>query len=310
MAEHVHIICFAASYAIALALEISRLFFRSGLRGMLMLGFAAVGLLAQTIYLIDRYRFTEVPLSSAFDWYLMAAWGLVLIYLYLTYYHAKAPLGLFILPLVLGLIGAATFLADRTSFATNDASRYWGALHGAFLLLGTVAVMLGFVAGLMYLIQAYRLKNKLPPMRGLQLPSLEWLAHVNSRAIAISLLALLIGVVSGSVLNVINHGRNVDDVPWTDPVVLSSVVTLAWLLVAATFSLVYRPARQGRKIAYLTLASFIFLVVSLGVSLLLNSHHGRAEKSAGARAGAEHQSSEFSAWRPRDAAAQFWKSGG
>ena len=34
-----------------------------------------------------------------------------------------------------------------------------------------------------------------------------------------------------------------------------------------TFESVYKPARQGRKVAYLTLASFIFLLLALGLVL-------------------------------------------
>jgi hypothetical protein len=287
MAERVEIICFAASYAIALALELTRLFYRSALRGVLIAAFVGAGLFAQTLFLVHRSRLTAVPLSSAFDWYLMAGWGLVVIYLYLWRYHAKSPMGLFILPLVLLLIAAGTFLAGREPFAVNVASRYWGSLHGAFLLLGTISVMAGFVAGVMYLIQAYRLKHKRPPLKLLQLPSLEWLAQFNARAIVLSLIMLTVGVLSGTVLNVINHGRKVDELPWNDPVVLTSALTVGWLFVMVVFALVYKPARQGRKVAYLTVASFVLLVVSLSASLLLNSQHTRPSRSAtGASPGA------------------------
>ena len=71
----ISVTCFAASYAVAWALEISRLFFRSGVRGAVMIGFAAAGLLAQTLYL--AYRAAQAPaspLSSNFDWCLLAAW--------------------------------------------------------------------------------------------------------------------------------------------------------------------------------------------------------------------------------------------
>jgi len=43
MLSGVGIICFTSSYAIAWALEISRLLFRSGVRGAIMLGFAGAG---------------------------------------------------------------------------------------------------------------------------------------------------------------------------------------------------------------------------------------------------------------------------
>ena len=54
----ISVTCFAASYAVAWALEASRLFFRSGVRGVVMIGFAVAGLLATGYQLV-----TEQPLS-------------------------------------------------------------------------------------------------------------------------------------------------------------------------------------------------------------------------------------------------------
>ena len=54
MLSGVSTICFAASYAVALALEISRLLFRSGVRRLVMLGFAGAGLVAHTAFLYYR----------------------------------------------------------------------------------------------------------------------------------------------------------------------------------------------------------------------------------------------------------------
>lgn len=45
------ITCFAASYAVSLVLEISRLFFRARIRSILLWGFALAGLLAHSLFL-------------------------------------------------------------------------------------------------------------------------------------------------------------------------------------------------------------------------------------------------------------------
>jgi ABC-type uncharacterized transport system permease subunit len=271
------VFCFAASYTVALVLEITRLFFRSGVRGAVMLFFGGAGLLAHTLYLLRRVMTAEgTPLSSAFDWYLVAAWVLVVIYLYLTWYHPKTAIGLFLLPLVLGLIGLARF-ADRQPFPQSEAGQIWGMIHGIFHLLGLVAVAVGFVAGVMYLIQANRLKQKTPPTKGLKLPSLEWLERLSGRAIAISTIMVGAGFLSGVVLNLVLHRRQIDQVPWSDPIIWSSAAMFAWLLAATIFSAVYRPARSGRKMAYLTVASFVVLVATVAIGLAVPSEHG-AEK--------------------------------
>jgi hypothetical protein len=135
-----------------------------------------------------------------------------------------------------------------------------------------VAVTSGFVAGLMYLMQARRLKLKLPPSEGFRLPSLEWLAKINSRAIMLSTLLIGIGFLSGTILNVIDRESS-GQVPWTDPVIWSSLLMLAWLVAAAVFNATYRPARRGRKVAYLTIVNFVFLAIVLAVLLLVDTQH-------------------------------------
>ena len=86
-------ICFTASYAVALALEISRLLFRSSVRRVFMLGFATAGLLAHTAFLYYRalkaFHEGVSPLSSEKDWYLVAAWVLVAVYLYFAVLRLK-----------------------------------------------------------------------------------------------------------------------------------------------------------------------------------------------------------------------------
>ena len=275
MLSGVGIICFAASYAVTLILEVSRLLFRSGVRGAVMLAFAGAGLIAHSAFLYWRaVSAAGSPLSSERDFFLLAAWVLVAVYLYLVCYHPRTNFGLFLLPLVLGLIAVAAFVADTQPYARGPASKVWGGIHGVSILLGTVSVLVGFAAGLMYLGQARRLKHKLPPIRGLRLPSLEWLGRTNGRAIVVSVLMLGAGVVSGIVLNVINYRGRAERLSWSDPVVLGTVLMFAWLLVAAVTSALYRPARQGRKVAYLTVLSFVFLAIALGVGLFLDTKHG------------------------------------
>ncbi len=268
------ILCFAASYAVTLLLEITRLLFRSGLRGAVMLGFAGAGLLAHSLYLAHRWSAEGVaPLSSDFDWCLGAAWALAVFYLYLTWYHPRNPIGLFTLPLVLALVLLAQFGASRAPYPQAEGARLLGLAHGAALLLGSVAVMIGFATGLMYLIQASRLKHKTLPRRGFELPSLEWLQRVNERSIGFSVFFLLGGFFTGVALSRGRHG----EVYWSDPVVWTSSALVGWMVLAAAFNLLYKPARHGRKVAYITLATFVFLAVVLAALLLEpgSGHGGR-----------------------------------
>jgi hypothetical protein len=49
---------------------------------------------------------------------------------------------------------------------------------------------------------------------------------------------------------------------------------LLWLVAAEVFRWVYPAARRGRKVAYLTLASFGFLLIALASLMLMDTVHG------------------------------------
>lgn len=272
MLSGISIICFAASYTISLALEATRLWFRSSVRSVAMVGFNTAGLIAHSLFLVYRASTSQgPPLSTSFDWYLVAAWVLAVFSTYMTLSHPKAMGGLFILPIVLALLVMAEFFADDVPFPVSQAAHWWGVMHGAFWLAGTVAVTVGFVAGIMYLIQARRLKLKRALSSRLQLPSLEWLEKLNIRSTRISAVLLLLGFLGALVLNATRHP---DTVPWSDPIVWSTAPVVIWVVAATIFGLTYRPARMGRKVAYLTICSFVLLSISLCASLLLPTQHG------------------------------------
>ena len=277
MLSGIGLTCFAASYAVTLGLEISRLFFQVRVRWLVMIGFAAAGLIAHSAYLWTHTQQElasgpEVPFSSWYDWCLLAAWILAIVYLVMAVRRPRNAVGLFILPLVLALVGVAYYVRSSPPFAREQVLSYWGMIHGAMLLLGTVAASLGFAAGVMYLIQSYRLKRRLLPRPGLRLPSLEWLQGLMRKSLATSTWLVGIGLLSGMILNIVRQAHREETISWTDPIVVSSAILFAWLVAATLFEWLYKPAREGRRVAYTTLASFIFL--GLVLSLVLLGQHG------------------------------------
>ncbi|NLF72740.1 MAG: cytochrome c biogenesis protein CcsA [Candidatus Anammoximicrobium sp.] len=276
----VHLSCFVASYAVALLLELSRLLLRTSGRIVGTSGFTAAGILAQTIYIVLRSTpdpRQAPPLSSWFDWLLMAAWGVAVAYLILSLRRPQAAAGVFMLPLVLGLIAVATLFRHAEPFPRSQALYVWGVVHGMALLLGSAVAMLGFITGVMYLAQSARLKKKLPPPRGLKLPSLEWLQRATQQALVFSSWILAAGLLSGVVLYLVSDWNRM---PWNDPVLWISAVLLLWLAVVFVFQARYKPARQGRKVAYLTLSTFVVLALVLAMVLLVPSRHASSLSEA------------------------------
>ncbi len=283
----ISVVCFAASYAVALACEASRLLFRSGVRGAAMVAFAAAGLVAHTLFLGWRAAHEPaVPLSSAFDWYLLAAWVLAGGYLWLTIANPRTPVGLVMLPLVLGLIGAAQ-VSSREPFPQSPATQIWGAVHGVFNLAASVAVALGALAGLAWLLQAGRLARKQAPFRGFRLPSLERLAQATARATTIAAGTASAGFFSGIVLNAVNRRRGLlETVPWNDPVVLRMAAVVAWLVSAAIVVRATHRRPDGPRIAaWLALVGLAVLTASILWGLFGATRHG-APPAAAARVAA------------------------
>ena len=97
--------------------------------------------------------------------------------------------------------------------------RFWGIIHAAFLFSPRWACVSAFLASLMYLFQARRLRAKVPPGQGLRLLSLERLEEMNRRAITLAFpVADTVGVLLGAVLMT----RVAGPLAWTDPRVLAA----------------------------------------------------------------------------------------
>lgn len=266
--------CFVGSYIVAMLLDLTRSAVRVPGRGLLTIVFTVAGLFAHAVYLVARAvgqnNVGDVgTLAGWYDWSLMVAWGMAASFLILYLRRPDTSVGLFLLPTVLTVVGLASLTRDWTPFSRVQAVGLWRTIHGLAMMVGAAAVLLGFIAGLMYLTQAHRLKLKQAGRRRLKLPALEWLQGMNRHCLVVSTIAVAIGVVAGVVMNLNRWGS----VPWTEGGVVLPLVLLGWLMAATAVEFFYRPAREGRKIVYLTLASFVFLVLAMyGV---LSSEHGR-----------------------------------
>ncbi len=280
MLSGISIICFAASYAIACALDVVGLKRRFAWHRAALLIATLGGIAAHSLYLSHiTANGGTLPMSTV-EWLLLAAWVLAIIYLAALFYLPRTPTGVVLLPIVLGLIVSSIY-ASPEPLAAERSYYLWGMFHGLVLLLGTVAVCVGFLAGLMYLVQSYALRHVRSPFNGLRLPSLEWLERVNSRSLGLSAVLIALGFGSGLIMSMLAHRGERTYALWTDPVVLSLAAMLLWLIAAEVFRLVYPAARRGRKVAYLTLASFVFLVITLASLMLLDTVHRPARTDAG-----------------------------
>jgi ABC-type transport system involved in cytochrome c biogenesis permease subunit len=264
--ERITIFCFGASYTVALVLELVQLLGPRTVPRLLGLAFGGAGLLAHTLYLVVR----PLSLSSQVGSLLFLAWILAVFYLYGSIHHRRLAWGVFVLPLVLALTALGSreppaptsepgWLPDLDSLRGE---RFWGLLHGTLLLLAAVGVCVGFLASVMYLVQASRLRAKIPPGQGLRLLSLERLEEMNRRAIVLAFPLLTAGVLIGIVL-IVHAGAN-SPLTWSDPRILSTAVL--WLVFAILLYLRYGFHLRGRRVALLTIVAFGLLLFTLATS--------------------------------------------
>lgn len=257
--EHVTIVCFLASYAVALGLELLYQLRPVRLVNWLALAFGMAGLVAQTIFLAVQ----RPPLIWQYGWMLFLAWILAVFYLVGSVHHRRLSWGLFVLPLVLALVGLGAAFGRPTGaiISSEDVlpiSTAWGMIHGWLLLLAAVGLCVGFLASLMYLVQAHRLRAKTLPGHGLRLWSLERIEAMNRRAIVLAFPLLTAGMLVGLVLM---FQENLSG--WTDPRVLASVVL--WLCFAVLLYLRFGYHLRGRPVALLTIVTFVLLVGCLAL---------------------------------------------
>lgn len=271
--QQISITCFTGSYVVVLALELLRLWGRRlpgrGLAGLVMM---ALGILTHVTYLTLRATMVGVGsdvgrLATWTDWSLMVALGFAIAYFVLYLRRPDTVISFFFLPAILALIALALSVRHLPAFDRGDATAFWRNIHAISMMLGAGAVLFGFLAGAMYMVQTWRLKHKRAGS-ALRLPTLETLQNLNRRCLVISTIAVGVGLISGIVMNL----NRWDDIPWTNRGIMLSGVLFLWLATATTVEFLYAPASRGRKVAYLTLASFGFLV--LAMSGVLSTPHG------------------------------------
>jgi ABC-type uncharacterized transport system permease subunit len=288
--DRLSVLCFAGTYGLAFLAELARFFVRSRIRWYMAAGLMALGWLVQTAFLANlALKNPMVLVTTPFESVVVLSWIVALIGLYLMVHSPKqVAAGIFVLPLVLGLVIVAGWFAPRQSdwLEWGGMIAFWGTVHGIFLLGGAVFTCVAFFAGLMYLVQMRRLKAKRPSRFGLALPSLEQSERINRGAITVAFPLLTFGLLIGVVLSVAaryegnmvtNDGNTVATahlLRWTDPKVLSAL--LMWLVFAILLHARFRPAMRGKSVMVLTIVAFGFLVFTwVGIEALrLPTAHG------------------------------------
>ncbi|MEO1528539.1 MAG: cytochrome c biogenesis protein CcsA [Planctomycetota bacterium] len=270
----ISVTCFFTSYLVALLLELSKVFGTFKWRTPAVLGMMGIGIFTHVSFLFLRVVDLAVEddrglLASWAEWSLLLALGLAICFVIGFLRQRETIISFFFLPLILATILVGIGVGGWTPFSRTQAVDAWRSLHGLSMMLGTGAVLIGFLAGVMYLVQARRLKRKHAGSKRFRLPTLETLDRTNRQALVVSTSAVAVGVVAGVVMNV--NLSSDGQVNWLDRGIVLSMVLFLWLVAATVAEFFYTPVSRGRKAFYMTLATLGFLVLAL-VSVVFSSH--------------------------------------
>jgi ABC-type transport system involved in cytochrome c biogenesis permease subunit len=256
--------CFGLSYLCAFLLELARLVWPGRGWRVAGLAFGTAGVFAHSAYLLIN----QPPLAAPYGSLLLLAWVLALFYLYGTVNHAKQAWAVFVLPVVIGLVGLSLALVTASpgtsSFSVPEwaaGERFWGAVHGILILLASVGVSVSFLASVMYLIQARRLRRKVAPGSGLPMLSLERLETMNRHALNWAFPLLTAGLLVGTIL--LPHGPSFGD-NWLSVKILSTAGL--WLVFLVLLYLRYGAHVPARRLAWFSIGAFALLLVALVAS--------------------------------------------
>ena len=279
--SQVQLSCFLMSYLVAFGGEVFQLARRRSTvtRGVLIIAGAA-GLLAHTAYLVTRSAEAQLPplVGSSHDWLLVLAWIGGLIYVLVVATQDRLAVGLFLLPVTIGLVIMAMFVDDVAIEVNRQlAAHRWGMLHAATLVIGMGSVAASTICALMYLLQYQKLRGGTSRLHRLQLPSLEQLTFVNRWFVTTTVLMLTIGLATGFILTRIKPQNAESAFNWADPVVAGT--TIVWVMMVATLAwLLTRKEQTGKQVAKLTMVAGGFLLMTIfGLMLLSGGVHGTAK---------------------------------
>ena len=125
-------------------------------------------------------------------------WLLALSYLYLEITTDERAMGVFIMPVLIGL-QTIPVLSPGAEAREPILDSPWFWVHVSSLLFAYASLALAAVLGLTYIMQFKEIKKKHLGFFYTRLPSLQTLDVMNARAIAVGWLFLTIGLVSGAV---------------------------------------------------------------------------------------------------------------
>ena len=204
-------------------------------------------------------------------------WLLALSYLYLEVTTDERAMGVFILPIIIGLQTIPVlYPGTENGDPVLDSPWFW--VHVSSLLFAYASFALAGMLGVTYMLQFKEIKKKHLGYFYTRLPSLQTIDVMNARAITVGWLFLTIGLLSGAVWAAQARAVVPDDPnlqamsSLNDPKVLFAIV--AWAVYS--FAVLARRTMgwTGRRTARLSVFGFVIVLLNfLPISYFVTTSH-------------------------------------
>ena len=186
------------------------------------------------------------------------AWSIILLFLIYEQRFKLAVTGAFVVPIALVLMIFAATLDKTVNPLPPALQSHWLGLHTSVSFLGYAAFVITFACGLMYLIQERQLKLKRLGAIFHRLPPLDVMDTISYRALSIGWPLFTLGMITGSIWAESAWGTYWG---WQPKETASLLVWVLYLAVLHLRTIGWR----GRKMAWLSIAGFLFVLVSFFV---------------------------------------------
>ena len=247
----------------------------------------AIGRMATTLLLLAVLSHTfvigmqtmevrHVPFASRSHAISTFVWLLALSYIYLEVTTDERAMGVFILPIAIGLQMIPAFSPGiENADPVLDSPWFW--VHLLSLMFSYATFALAGMLGLTYMLQFKEIKKKHLGYFYARLPSLHVLDAMNSRAVIVGWLFLTIGVVVGVVWTaqaraLAPGNSNLQAMSLNDPKILIALLT--WAVYAFEVFARSTMGWTGRRAAWLSAVGFVIVLLNfLPVSYFVTTSH-------------------------------------
>jgi cytochrome c-type biogenesis protein CcsB len=220
---------------------------------------AGAGFLCQIVYFSLRWSESgRIPITGFFEAINFLGMGIIFVFLIMEVRYKIAALGSFMLPLVIILMAPVLFLSNTIKDLNPMLRSGWLGVHTSLAVLGDAAFAFACIVSVMYLIQERQVKAKRLGVIFHRLPSLDLMDTLGYRALTIGWPLFTLGMITGSI-----WANSAWGTYWSwDPKETWSLIT--WVVYLALLHL-RTIGWRGRKMAVLSIAGFVFVLISFFV---------------------------------------------